>query len=114
MATVIKSMNELLEKNRPFIWSEKVQASFDRSKKLITSEPVLTHYNPDLPISLATDASPWGISGILSHLMPDGSEQTIYFASRSLSETEQKYSQVDRESKALYWSVLLALSILVR
>jgi hypothetical protein len=105
LATVVKPMNELLEKNRKFDWSTKCQEAFEKSKQLITSEPVLTHYNPELPVRLASDASPYGISGILSHVMPDGSEKPIAFASRSLTKTEQKYAQVDRESLGIFWSV---------
>lgn len=66
---------------------------------------MLTHYNPDLPVRLATDASPVGISGILSHVMTDGSEKPIAFASRSLSNTEQRYAQIDREALAIFWAV---------
>lgn len=61
------------------------------------SDAVLTPYNPKLPLILATDASPWRISAILSHKMPDGSEKPIYFASRSFAKTERNYSQLDQE-----------------
>ena len=68
LATVTKPMNALLEKNRKFVWSNECQIAFERSKKLLTSEPVLTHYNPELPVRLASDASPFGISGIYCHM----------------------------------------------
>ncbi|XP_053395598.1 uncharacterized protein K02A2.6-like [Mercenaria mercenaria] len=105
ISTVVKPLNELLEKNRKFEWNDKQERAFQNSKILLTKEPVLTHYNPDLPVRLATDASPVGISGILSHVMPDGSEKPIAFASRTLTKTEQKYAQVDREALAAYYFV---------
>ena len=62
---------------------------------MITSEQVLTHYDPALPVRLARDASPTGIGAGLSHVMPDGSERPVAFASRSLTKTERKYAQID-------------------
>ena len=54
-------------------------------------------YNPSLPIQLACDASPVGKAGILFHIV-DGEERSISFASRSLTQVEQNYSQLDREA----------------
>ena len=70
---------------------------------MITSEQVLTHYDPVLPVRLACDASPTGIGAVLSHLMPDGSERPVAFASRSLTKTEPKYAQIDKETLSIVW-----------
>ena len=45
LSTAVKPLNELLEKKRKFVWSDDCEKSFERSKRLLTSEPVLTHYN---------------------------------------------------------------------
>ena len=72
---------------------------------MITSEQVLTHYDPALPVRLACDASPTGIGAVLSHIMPDGSERPVAFASRSLTKTEHKYTQIDKEALSIVWGV---------
>ena len=41
------------------------------------------HYNPQKPIILACDASPYSIGAVLSHYMPDDSETPVTFASRT-------------------------------
>ena len=46
---------------------------------MLTSEQVLTHYDPALPVKLACDASPTSIGAVLSHVMPDGSESSVAF-----------------------------------
>ncbi|MCG8032935.1 MAG: DDE-type integrase/transposase/recombinase [Candidatus Thiodiazotropha taylori] len=105
LSTVIKPLNELLGKNRKWFWSDSCQKAFENVKKLITSEPVLTHYDPNAPVRLACDASPYGLGAVLSHVLADGSEKPIAFASRSLTKAERNYAQIDREAVAIFWAV---------
>ena len=72
---------------------------------MITSEQVLTHYDPALPVWLACDASPTGIGAVLSHVVPDGNERPVAFASRSLNKTERKYAQIDKEALPIVWGM---------
>lgn len=88
-----------------FRWSKNCQVAFEQIKKEICSEKVLVHYDPKLPLTLASDASPVGVGCVLSHRYPDGSERPIAFASKTLTKTEQKYSQIDKEALAIVWAV---------
>ena len=81
------------------------RGAFEASKELLTSAPLLVHFNPELELTLACDASAYGIGAVLSHKMPDGSEKPIGFASRSLSETEKKYPQIEKEGLACVFGV---------
>ncbi|XP_022798138.1 uncharacterized protein LOC111336326 [Stylophora pistillata] len=72
---------------------------------MITSEQVLTHYDPSLPLRLACDASPVGIGAVLSHVINDGTERPIAFASKTITKTEQKYAQIDKEALSIIWGV---------
>jgi len=58
-----------------------------------------------LPITLATDASPYGVGAVLSHIYPDGSERGIQYASKTLSKTQQAYSQIDKEAFAIIFGI---------
>ena len=51
------------------------------------SSQLLVHFDPKLEIRLACDASAYGVGAVLSHKMPDGSEQPVGFASRTLTES---------------------------
>ena len=66
---------------------------------------VLTHFHPDLPLHVASDASPCGLGAVLSHSMPDGTERPIVFASRTLNTAEQNYSQIDKKALGVAWSL---------
>ena len=51
------------------------------------------------------DASPTGIGAVLSNKMPDASERPVAFASRSLTKTQRKYVQIDKEALSILWGV---------
>ena len=49
---------------------------------------VLVHYNTELKLIMTVDASPVGVGAVLSHIIKDGREKPIYFASQVLSKTD--------------------------
>lgn len=66
---------------------------------------ILIHYNTDLELILAYDASPVGVGAVLSHWLPDGKDKPIAFTSRTLTKSEQGYSQINKEALALIYGV---------
>ena len=97
-ATILGPLNQLLRKDAKWKWSQECEHSFVEAKKVLSSSDVLVHYDPTLPIWMAGDASAYGIGAVIAHIMPDGSERPVAFASRTLSSSEQNYAQVEKEA----------------
>ena len=79
--------------------------SFRVLKQRLSESPVLSMYDPDLPLKVDRDASEYGFGAVLSHKYLDGTEKPIAYASRTLNKNETNYSQVDKEGA----SIILAL-----
>ncbi|UYV61011.1 K02A2.6-like [Cordylochernes scorpioides] len=101
---LLKPLHELLHKKRPWVWTKECGEAIDKCKNSITSERVLVPYDATLPLCLATDASQIGVGAVLSHII-EGQERPIMFASRTLSEAEQNYSQIEKEALAIIYGV---------
>ena len=105
LATVLNPLNLLLKDGAEWVWTEECSRAFKEAKQLLTSAPVLAHYDPALPIKMAGDASAYGIGAVISHVYSDGSERPILFASRMLSPSEQNYSQIEKEALSLIYGI---------
>ena len=99
LATHLAPLHRLLQKDVKWSWGAEEEASFLVVKEMLLQDRVLMHYDPDLPLVLATDSSSYGLGAVLSHRTPKGVERPIAYASRSLSETEKK------EALSVVWGV---------
>lgn len=104
-STLLYPLNKLLQNNVHFKWDKNCEKSFQSVKREMQSDNFLVHFNPKLPLILATDASPYGVSAILSHICEDGLERPISFASQTLSKVQQRYSQIDKEAYGIVFGV---------
>ena len=84
------------------MWSKKCEEAFQAIKDMLSSNQVLAHYDPTLPLSLAADASVYDVGAVISHKYADGGERPIAYASRTLTPAEQKYAQVERRRWHLF------------
>ena len=87
------------------MWKSTQQNPFDKAKQLVCKAHILAHYDVKKPIKVYCDTSPKGLGACLVHIMSDGSEQPVAYASRSLQPTEQKYTQIECEAFAIIFVV---------
>ena len=90
----------LLCKNTRWSWTVKEDAAFYVAEKALQAESLLVHFEDTKFLVLTCNASPYGIGAVLSHIMEDGSDRPIAFASRTLTVAEKKYAQLEKEGLA--------------
>ena len=105
LSTLAAPLYRLRQKNVPWKWGAEEKVAFEQLKAALASTKVLVHYEPKLPVKLDCDASSVGIGTVLSHMMADGRERPIAYASRSLNKAERNYSQIEKEALSLVWGV---------
>ena len=64
---------------------------------------MLAHYSPDKPTKVSVDASSYGLGGVLFQKQ-ENDWKPVFYASVSLTATEQRYAQVEKEALAVTWN----------
>uniref|UniRef100_A0AAQ5Z7N1 ribonuclease H n=1 Tax=Amphiprion ocellaris TaxID=80972 RepID=A0AAQ5Z7N1_AMPOC len=107
-----KPLRDLLSKKNKWVWSCAQQKAFDQLKSELTSTPVLTHYDPNKELKLSADASSFGLGAVL--FQKEGEQwRLVAYASCSLTETEQRYAQVEKEALGLTWGCEIFKNFLI-
>ena len=84
LAHTLEPLHRLLRKNSIWKWTDEQSQAFNKAKKLLVSPKLLVHYDTHKPLTLACDASPYGLGAVLSHVMEDGSEKPYTYTVETL------------------------------
>lgn len=104
LATITDPLRRLTKKDEPFEWQSEHQNAFDKIKQCLSDERTLGYYNVNDRTQLYADASPVGLGAVLIQFN-DSEPRVISYASKSLSDTEKRYCQTEKEALALVWAV---------
>ena len=105
LSTILHPLHRLLQAGQAWFWSITFEKAFQSAKQQLVAAPVLAHYDSKMPIVLAADAFAYRIGAVISHRLPNGSECPVVFASRTLSDSEKNYSQVEKEALSVIFGI---------
>jgi hypothetical protein len=87
-ANIAKPLTRLTEEKQAFQWTPEVEAAFQTLKGALCAAPLLAYHQQGERFIVDTDASNFGIGGVLSQIQ-DGQECAIAYYSKTLNKAEK-------------------------
>ena len=100
-----KVLTDLTHKNVNFKWENKHQKAFDNLKHLIQKTEFLHHPDITKPFQVFTDASKYGIGGVLTQKDNNNKYHVIEFGSKLLNQTQQNWHCSEQEIYAIIYFI---------
>ncbi len=100
LATLSSPLRDLTKQDTVYSWGPEHDRAFNEVKKEVSSLGVLRYFDPDAETTIQTDASLKGLGAVL---LQDG--QPVCYASKALTEAEQRYSNIEREALGVVWGL---------
>lgn len=104
LATHTEPLRKLTTKDYPWTWAETQQKCFNYLKNIVTQDEVMCHFDSSKQTKIVVDASPVGLGAIILQNQGRDTYKPVCYASRSLSQVEQRYSQTEREALGVVWA----------
>ena len=101
-SNIMIPLTQLTHKGIPWNFTDATQKSFQALKSTFISTPVLTHWVPDKPIIVETDASDYALGAILSIQTDSGEIHPMAFHSCTFSAPELNYDTHNKELLAIF------------
>ena len=98
-STISEPLRQLTRKDTEWRWLERKELTLNKLKEALTGAGVMAYFDPNKDTNILVDASPVGLGAVLT---PNW--KILCYASRALTDVEQRYSQTEREMLAVVYA----------
>ncbi|XP_057292552.1 uncharacterized protein K02A2.6-like [Hydractinia symbiolongicarpus] len=103
-STITYPLRQLIKEKAEWKWTSECEHAFATLKSALSSESCLAYFDENKETFMFTDASPYGISAVLLQKSKGKDDvKVISYSSKSLTETEMKYAQIERECLSIVY-----------
>lgn len=99
LAELSAPLRNLLKKNVVYQWFPNHSKVVDDLKRIISDAPILQNFDPTKTLVIEADSSKYGVGCVLLQ-----DDKPIFYASKSLTDTEVNYSQTEKEFLAILYA----------
>ena len=92
LSQICEPIRRPTHKDVPWFWTKEQNVAVDKIKEAVTSAPVLKYFDSNKPTEGSGDASSQGLGFVLTQ-----EDHPVTYASRALTQAEQRYSQIEKE-----------------
>lgn len=107
-ASIVAPLWDLLKKDAKFVWDETHMNAFRRLQEAIAATTSLSWFDPSIRSEIHCDASSYGIGACLLQ-----KEKPVAYVSRTLTETEKRYSVIEKEFLAIVFALRKLRTLIV-
>ena len=100
LSELSESLRRLCKSGVEWAWESKQQNAFEAIKRVIMTLPVLAYFDKTKKHTIQCDASKKGLGAVLLQ-----ESKPVMYMSRALTETEQRYSNIERELLAIVFAL---------
>lgn len=105
LADIDEPLRKLIQKGNTFQWGAQEEKAFNEIKFAMSEVSSLGFFNVVDRTSVFADASPTALGAVLIQTNSHGESRVVCYASKSLTDTEKRYCQTEKEVLSLVWSV---------
>ena len=115
LSQLCKPLQVLIKKNSEYVWTDVHDRVFQELKDRVSKDCLIQFYDPHKPLFIECDASKQGIGCMMlqpdDNIPADVNHDTpsnllpVAYASKSLSEAEQNYGNIERELLGVVFSL---------